>query len=211
MARPSIDVDRARLMAAVKYCEDRETFKTRNDLNTAVAEQYKINTGGEITMSVVYLRLKEWADKNAEGHVAEPLTVDGYSLRTLKGRRGRTGMSDGQKEKMRLGRQEAKQSRGKFDVSKDVLKEAVAKMKEDVPQRFQRLVRQAATGSRAAAMRLFCLSCVGYVTADVRECDAKACPLWLYRPYQGKMDPSERQEFELGEESRPVIIEPMDV
>ena len=120
-------------------------------------------------------------------------------------------MTDEQKEKMRLGRQEAKQSRGKFDVDKEVLKDAVSQMKKDVPPRFQRLVRQTATGSRAAAMRLFCLECVGYVTADVRDCTANGCPLWLYRPYQGKMDKSERQEFELGEESRPIDIEPMDV
>jgi hypothetical protein len=41
-----------------------------------------------------------------------------------------------------------------------------------------------AVRSRAAAVKLFCLECVGYVRKDVRNCTATKCPLYRWRPYQ---------------------------
>ena len=35
--------------------------------------------------------------------------------------------------------------------------------------------------SRKAAMRAFCLECMGYDAAEVRRCTAPACPLYPYR------------------------------
>lgn len=53
----------------------------------------------------------------------------------------------------------------------------------DVPALY-RGIAQAATRSRAAAVKLFCLECVGYVRADVTGCTAPHCPLFRWRPYQ---------------------------
>ncbi len=40
------------------------------------------------------------------------------------------------------------------------------------------------------AIKAFCMSCVGDVREDVRNCTAKKCPLYIYRPFQ-KGDDSE--------------------
>ena len=53
----------------------------------------------------------------------------------------------------------------------------------DVPPLY-RDIAQAAPRSRAAAVKLFCLECVGFVRADVTTCTATRCPLFAWRPYQ---------------------------
>lgn len=58
-----------------------------------------------------------------------------------------------------------------------------ARPPEEFPLRHRELAARAVT-SRAAAVKLFCLECVGYVVADVRNCTAPKCPHWLHRPYQ---------------------------
>jgi hypothetical protein len=45
-----------------------------------------------------------------------------------------------------------------------------------------------AVRSRAAAVKLFCLECVGYTRKDVTGCTATACALYRWRPYQGERD-----------------------
>jgi hypothetical protein len=45
--------------------------------------------------------------------------------------------------------------------------------------------------SRSAAIRAFCLRCVGYKRNDVRDCTAYGCPLHFYRPYQADDEPDE--------------------
>ena len=39
-------------------------------------------------------------------------------------------------------------------------------------------------GSRANAIKAFCLVCVGYERLQVKNCSARHCPLWEYRPFQ---------------------------
>ena len=34
------------------------------------------------------------------------------------------------------------------------------------------------------AIKQFCLSCVGDIRAEVTNCTARQCPLYIYRPYQ---------------------------
>lgn len=38
--------------------------------------------------------------------------------------------------------------------------------------------------SRGAAMKAFCMECVGWNREEVRACTAAACPLYPYRPYK---------------------------
>ncbi len=45
-------------------------------------------------------------------------------------------------------------------------------------------LRARAKTSRAAAVKLFCLECVGGVRADVRDCTACDCALYPWRPYR---------------------------
>jgi len=53
----------------------------------------------------------------------------------------------------------------------------------DVPVLYRGIAANA-TRSRAAAVKLFCLECVGYVRRDVTNCTAPLCPLYRWRPYQ---------------------------
>ena len=51
-----------------------------------------------------------------------------------------------------------------------------------VPARQRPIFLRAWTGkSRKAAIRAFCLECVGYESAEVNRCTAPACPLYPYR------------------------------
>lgn len=52
----------------------------------------------------------------------------------------------------------------------------------DIPAPYEGLYQQAMSGrSRRAAVRSFCLECVGYVSAEVTACTDKGCPLYPYR------------------------------
>lgn len=57
-------------------------------------------------------------------------------------------------------------------------------VRNDVPPHLLPLFRKAAKGkSRAAAIKAFCLSCVGFIKTDVRNCTAPTCALFSVRPY----------------------------
>ena len=47
-------------------------------------------------------------------------------------------------------------------------------------------LRDRAKTSRAAAVKLFCLECVGGVRQDVRNCTSIDCALYPHRPYREK-------------------------
>lgn len=52
----------------------------------------------------------------------------------------------------------------------------------DVPRRHRRLYRTAWLGrSRKAAIRAFCLECMGWQSAEVPRCTVPACPLYEFR------------------------------
>lgn len=52
----------------------------------------------------------------------------------------------------------------------------------DVPAAYRHLYRSAWTGrSRKAAIRAFCLACVGWQPKEVRNCTALTCPLYEFR------------------------------
>ena len=60
----------------------------------------------------------------------------------------------------------------------------------DVPAVYQGIAA-AAVRSRAAAVKLFCLECCGYVRRGVANCTATRCPLYRWRPYQYGDDDNE--------------------
>lgn len=55
----------------------------------------------------------------------------------------------------------------------------------EVPSMYRSIFEKAATGRRPkAAIKAFCLACVGFVRKDITNCSATQCPLYPYRPYQ---------------------------
>ena len=53
---------------------------------------------------------------------------------------------------------------------------------EDVPEKYRKLYTRALAGrSRRAAIRCFCLHCVGWHEQHVLECTSATCPLFRYR------------------------------
>jgi hypothetical protein len=73
----------------------------------------------------------------------------------------------------------------------DPVKSAQAKILSEVPEIYRVTFARAFNGtSRTSAIKAFCLSCVGYVRADIRNCTARGCPLHPYRPYQQDDEPA---------------------
>lgn len=60
---------------------------------------------------------------------------------------------------------------------KAVVFEALASQKRTMERAY-------ASGSKASAIKAFCLRCVGYLRNEVRDCTAYGCPLWTHRPYR---------------------------
>ena len=59
------------------------------------------------------------------------------------------------------------------------------KVLDEVPVSYRGTFERAYAGkSRNAAIRAFCLRCVGYLRNEVRDCTCYGCPLHPYRPYQ---------------------------
>jgi hypothetical protein len=64
---------------------------------------------------------------------------------------------------------------------------AVARRAGNMPVSMRKGYFDAASGkaSPRAAIRAHCLECVGWEREEVPACTAVACPLYLYRPFQG--------------------------
>jgi hypothetical protein len=62
--------------------------------------------------------------------------------------------------------------------------ERIAKRRKDTPRIHRANYDEAVSGrSRKAAIKAFCLECVGWEKEEVRLCTGLACPLYPYRPY----------------------------
>jgi len=61
--------------------------------------------------------------------------------------------------------------------------EQIAQRREQMPRGYRGIYDRAMSGkSRKAAMRAFCLECVGWQIHEVFSCTDTACPLYPYRP-----------------------------
>jgi hypothetical protein len=59
----------------------------------------------------------------------------------------------------------------------------------DIPAKYEKLYNRAMSGkSRKAAIRAFCLECVGWSEYEVSVCTYPDCPLYPYRPKE-KVEP----------------------
>lgn len=93
-------------------------------------------------------------------------------------------LTDAQLEKMRVGREKSK----KVSLSQKYQEVMGVKRKFDsMPASYRRLYLKAMGGkSMAAAVKSFCIECVGYDRSEVTRCTAEGCPLFPYRPYAKK-------------------------
>lgn len=67
--------------------------------------------------------------------------------------------------------------------------ERIAKRRADMPKAYRGIYDKAMGGaSKAAAIHAFCLECVGWDRNAVKRCMSTPCPLFPYRPYQGRHD-----------------------
>ena len=58
-------------------------------------------------------------------------------------------------------------------------------MERDAPSRLALFKRvYGGTASPREVIKAFCLECVGFEEAAIRECTATACPLRRFRPFQ---------------------------
>lgn len=64
----------------------------------------------------------------------------------------------------------------------DHRREMIAEKVQTIPGRYRGNYEAGISGqSRKAAVRSFCLECMGWSSPDVSECTALACPLFPYR------------------------------
>jgi hypothetical protein len=56
----------------------------------------------------------------------------------------------------------------------------------EAPESAKNLLAGAFSGSVSPrkAIKAMCLVCLGYDRQEVKNCTARACPLWAYRPFQ---------------------------
>jgi len=66
-------------------------------------------------------------------------------------------------------------------------KAMAGKRLEEMPVTFRKRYILALSGKRPMkAIEAFCYECIGWQRGHVKSCTAQACPLWPYRPEQGK-------------------------
>ena len=66
----------------------------------------------------------------------------------------------------------------------------------EIRDKFPRMAKKADSGSRAAAIRIFCLTCMGGAPSHVKDCTAKTCPLYNYRlgHFEGQHESNDEPE-----------------
>ena len=65
------------------------------------------------------------------------------------------------------------------------MNDKIQKRINDIPEIYQNHYKKAMNGrNRTAAVKAFCLECMGWQRAEVKRCDSAACPLHPYKPYK---------------------------
>lgn len=169
MGRHKVVVNKDLLAASIKEAEKNGPLPNQSILQQKIAEIYNAKKDvaqEEIKASHVYLRIQEF----------------GLTVTTPKGKKGRTaGFTSGPRGPIvRTPKSE------KFAADPKCVK-MFQELYKVVPERFQPVLEKARKGSRNAAVKLMCLSCVNYETGEVGRCNV-ICPLWAFRPYKSKTD-----------------------
>lgn len=159
--RKRVEVDRS-IVLSILSSVDNESFDGGYvKLCELVSDKYKSKTGKVVTAATIFNRLtKEW----------------NYKFKCPKGKRGRISSNSS------MG---TKKSRAEKYKNSPEAKEHISEMKRDFPEEFHSLIEKyEKTYSTNTAIKLNCISCVGYDKSEIRKCKLKHCPLWLLRPYK---------------------------
>ncbi|MHB9071853.1 MAG: hypothetical protein ACYC54_15945 [Sedimentisphaerales bacterium] len=63
------------------------------------------------------------------------------------------------------------------------MNDRIEKKLNNMPEHYRNNYKKAVTGrNRAAAVKAFCLECMGWQRTEIKNCDCVACPLYSYRP-----------------------------
>ena len=175
MAKNVTVVDRQKLVNAIHKAEINGALKNLDLLWIAACEIYNFsNPPKEITKSVVMLRAKEWK----------------IETKTKPGKKGRASgipLSDEQKAAMQAGRGVRKSRSEKFS-SNPKLVNSFKLLRKQTPERYSPLINRIVNkGSMKAAVTLKCLECSAYQPSEIKLCVCTSCPLYAFRPYQGKL------------------------
>jgi hypothetical protein len=203
-------VNKELLQEAINQAEKKGPKKNLSTLWKVAADIYNNLDGIEksISFSVVGLRAQEWklTYKTISGKTKDPNAPIKVKPEPMP-RKPRGPMSDEHKAAMAAARSAPRRSRGeKFQLIEGG-PEYFAALREDLRKasgpRYLPLVTSIEKGSRSSAVKLFCITCCGGVggsTGEVRRCTATGqngsspCPLWMFRPYQGALEPEEQPE-----------------
>lgn len=182
MAKPMTEVDRTKLVTAIRKAEENGPLKNLDALWVAACAIYNAsNPPKEITKSVVMLRAKDWN--------LETKTKPGK-----KGRQAGVPLSDEQKAAMQAGRGARKPRAEKF-AADPVLQEGFKQLRRTTPERWKPLVdKLTQQGSMRAAVALKCLDCSAHQPVEIKLCTCTDCPLYAFRPYKGKPEAGEVEE-----------------
>lgn len=177
--KTSIEVDRPRLESILKDIEKDGPLANRTLLYNEIARRYS-EGGTSISASVVYLRIEDWkleckTPKAKLRNVgAKPVVVDDTEVQAEEARL--------LKEQVHYGKQGTREqnSIGMRHMVKDhKFKGGIALVKRIEGKNGKR-------GSAMAAIKLNCLQCCGFEKKEVKYCTCPGCPLFRFRPYQGK-------------------------
>ena len=65
------------------------------------------------------------------------------------------------------------------------MNDEIQKRLNDMPSAYRNIYKRALSGkNRPAAVKAFCLECMGWQRLETRNCSSVACPLHSYRPYK---------------------------
>ena len=79
----------------------------------------------------------------------------------------------------------------------ETLNQRQLKALDECPALYRATLERAFAGkSKVAGIRGFCLTCVGFLRKEITNCSAQGCPLWPFRPYQGKESAENEPESE---------------
>jgi hypothetical protein len=92
------------------------------------------------------------------------------------------------KAAMKAGRNAAKINSNpeKVNASNEFEAETLRRAALYAPSAKNAFVKAFSGKSKALAIKSKCIECCAYQKAEVTACNVKGCPLWRYRPYQGK-------------------------
>ena len=163
MGRRTIVVDKKMQQKAVNDAEKDGPLTNLSALYSKATDIYNSNDKKpeDVTIAVVGLRIKEFKIK----HI------------TIKGKKGRTAGFGGAPKGPRVKKAD------KFKNSPKAQK-ALKALKKNAGEEFNAIIEKIEAGSRAAAVKMKCIECMGFQRSEVKRCTCLHSPLYLFRPYK---------------------------